>query len=178
MNMIWKGKLAILLLAAALSACGVSVEAPPGRKVAPGTLLAGKWEATVALPDAPPRTLTVKPAGDQLSVQWNGTDDATGTAALFEFEGRQYLSLNDNPPAEGFFIVRIESQSSTQVKLRALDGERAAQLLKEMKLPVVYRDQWLHKELFLDKASFRALMEQHPDAMFANGLAITLDKAL
>ncbi len=176
MNMIWKGKLAVLLLAAVLSACGVSVEAPPGRKVAPGTLLSGTWKATVALPDAPPRTLTVKPAGDQLSVQWNATGEATGTAALFEFGGKQYLALNDNPPADGFFIVRIESQSNTRVNLRALDGERAAQLLKEMTLPVVYRDQWLHKELFLDKATLQALLEQHPDTVFANGLAITLDK--
>ncbi len=178
MKLISNGKIAAVLLALMLSACGISVEQPPGTRVSPGAQLDGTWNTTIALKGAKPGTLAIKAKADDLIVQWTGegADGATATAGMFQHMDKQYLALSQNAQAGGYFIVRIEDASRDRVRVRAIDRERAEQLLGQMKLPVVYRELWLHKELFIDKASFQALMERHPDELFAKGVLITLDK--
>jgi hypothetical protein len=177
-KLISHGKIVAVLLTLVLSACGIAVEQPPGARVSPGVLLNGTWDTTIALKGAQRGTLAIKPEGEDLIVQWTGAgaDGTTARAGMFQHMDKQYLALGQSAQAGGYFIVRIEDTSRERVRVRAIDRERAEQLLKEMKLPVVYRELWLHKELFIDKASFQALMERHPDELFAKGVLITLDK--
>lgn len=165
-------------LTAVLSACGVSVEQAPGSKVRASAALSGNWDTSIDLPGAQRGILSITPSADELVVQWSGkgAEGVSATAALFEHKGKQYVAVSNSPQAGGYFILRIEDISADQIRARALDGERTAQLLKQMKRPAVYRELWLHKELFLDKATFAALMEHHADALFDKGVAITLDK--
>lgn len=167
-----------LFLTVMLCACGVSVEQPPGTKVAATAALSGKWNTRIEFEGAKPGILSVEPSGDELLVHWESKADegASARAAMFEYRGRRYMALTHGPHANGYFMLRIEDISVDQIRAHALDGARAEQLLTLLNLPVVYRELWLQKELFLDKASFAQLMDRHADALFDKGVAVTLTK--
>lgn len=163
--------------AALVCACGVSVEQPPGNKVH-AAVLTGNWDTSIHVKGVERGVLSIQATGDDLLLQWRGSgnEGASAHSAVFAYGGRQYLAINNSPGPAGYGLMRLDDVSSERIQAHMLDGERAAQLLAQINRPVVYRDRWLHKELFLDKAAFAALMESHADALFDKGIAVTLDK--
>ncbi|MDC8756394.1 hypothetical protein [Janthinobacterium fluminis] len=166
----------LILCAALLSACGVSVEQGAGDKVAIPAEVAGKWQVQVK--DSADKAMQIAAAGDTMSLQWSGAgkDDLPGTAFLYQFRGKEYVLIDNGEKAGGYTPLQVSSRSASDIKLRALDPKRVALRLKKMKSPVTYRKQWLRQEIYLEAGMFEKLLTLHEEAIFQKEIAIHMQK--
>jgi hypothetical protein len=176
MRLFSSGKCLLVLCAALLSACGVSVEQGAGEKIAVPAEVGGKWQVQVK--DSVDKAMVIDVQGDSMSLEWSGAgkDDLPGQAHLYRFRGKEYVLIDNGGKIGGYTPLQIASRSAGDIELRALDPKRVAYRLKRMKLPVTYRKLWLRQEIYLDAGLFEKLLTQHEAAIFQKGTAVHLQK--
>ncbi|WP_317201711.1 hypothetical protein [Janthinobacterium sp.] len=169
-------KLLLILCAALLSACGVSVERAAGPAIAIPADIAGAWQ--VRIKDSIDKKLLVGADGDRLTLQWMGAgkEDLPAQAQLHQFQGREYLAVK-NPEKDGSALVMLVSaRDGADIALRPLDPRRVAAALKKLRRPVERRNLWMRKEIYLDAATFEKLLGLHGAGLFDEKQTVQLHK--
>ncbi|MFM9435242.1 hypothetical protein ACFDR9_002309 [Janthinobacterium sp. CG_23.3] len=150
MRLVDSGKSLLVLCAALLSACGVSVD----------------------------KAMVIDVPGDSMSLEWSGAgkDELPDQAHLYRFRGKEYVLLENGDKIGGYMPLQIASRSAGDIELRALDPKRVAYRIKRMKLPLTYRKLWLRQEIYLEAGLFEKLLAQHEGAIFQKGVAVRMQK--